>query len=56
MLHQTACRFVVGSPSFWNAEFHLSIQIWINTSKNISEEGSSTMPNVSKEEKQTAED
>ncbi|PNT72152.1 hypothetical protein BRADI_2g40465v3 [Brachypodium distachyon] len=35
------------------SKLHLSIQIWINTSKNISEQGSSAMPNVSEKEEQS---
>ena len=47
------------SPRSWISyflecsKFHLNIQIWINTSKNISEQGSSAMPNVSEKEEQS---
>ncbi|KAG0537797.1 hypothetical protein BDA96_03G182800 [Sorghum bicolor] len=47
------------SPCSWISnflecsKFHLSIQVWINTSKNISEQGSSAMPNVSEKEEQS---
>jgi hypothetical protein len=43
-------------PQFvgWNVPNFPPLEpIWINTSKNISEQGSSTMPNVSKKEKQS---
>jgi hypothetical protein len=54
MWYQAVCLLVVGSPTFLEcSKFNLSIQVWINTSKNISEQGSSPMPNVFEKEEQS---
>lgn len=44
----TASRYV--TKFLESSEFNLFVKVWINTSENVTENCTSTMPNVAKEE------